>query len=177
MNIRFIRTPKGYVNLATVQRAKPNGDEKTSTIVVGDKVIDRRFENFKGTIVAILPTQGQWDCLYARPDRPEKDMVMPVLAWGLDVTGRLMPVTPVHVTGLRWDWGQGGVAVRKAGNPWVYGYDGYGLEVASRNEKAWRARVAKQHADHDRDIKAAQKKFGELKHQKIPTARARKATR
>ena len=120
----FIYTPKGYLNLSKVAEARFRNDERF-LIVVDGAVMDDNHVGFPRTITSIIPTQGEWECLYPfdEEDKSKSILSEPVLAWGLTVLGEIVPITPSARDGVFESFG-----LRKAGDTRIYersvgGYD------------------------------------------------------
>lgn len=112
----FIYTPKGYVNLSSVEQARINQDGRHS-IVVDGKIVDDNHVDFRETIVSIVPINGEWECLYPHNEEDNTKSLLsePILAWGLTVLGSMVPITPSGMGGVHER-----VALRKVGDTRIY---------------------------------------------------------
>lgn len=127
MATRFIYTGKDYVNLDTVQVAKSKDDGRHQ-IVVGGKVIDDHNLEFLTTLVSVIPVQGEWECLL-RAETPDSFTCEPVIAWGVTVLGKVVPITPGEPGGVEGECG-----LRMMGRPRVYSPNNMG---GYADDKEW----------------------------------------
>ncbi|MBI1272968.1 MAG: hypothetical protein GC131_02645 [Alphaproteobacteria bacterium] len=108
----FVCTASGYVNLDQIQKLEGRSDGGYK-IVSGNQVIDNNHKGIAGAVTSLIPVTAEWECLFA--DAQGDTAFEPVIAWGLDPFGSLVPVTPSQPAGA-----QGGYAIRKKGDPAVY---------------------------------------------------------
>lgn len=135
MSSTFVYTPKGYFNLQTVDRAvfKKDGSYE---LISKDVVVDDDHRHFDNLITAVVPCSTEMECLIlceGDHEHPEDEVaVEPVLAWGLTVSGSLVPMTPSSMEGITDE----PYALRKVGHPRVFTHDSIG---GWANEKEWLA--------------------------------------
>src|SRR6266436_5346138 len=108
MNTIFL---DGYINLNAVDRGRAVGKEIKLYNRDKREIYRMELDTFSQTLIGAVPPVGDWEVLggYASP--------APVLAWGLDVLGRLKPIAPGDMEGVNGDW-----AIRKVGSPLVYAH-------------------------------------------------------
>src|SRR5258708_4626725 len=116
MTERFVYVGGGYVNLRNIDQAKINKGGRY-TLISDDKIVDDNNVDFLRTIVSVVAPQGDWECLstISEEDGSKSVYAEPVLAWGLTVTGTLLPITTGERSGVEGDFG-----LRKMGDPRVY---------------------------------------------------------
>jgi hypothetical protein len=114
--LRFVYTPRGYVNLdgITEARFKRTGGFE---LYAGDTPIDADHPDFPDLVVSVLPVTGDWECLSVCAEEDGSDSLWsePVLAWGFTVTGHLIPITPSETSGVA-----DGFALRRAGTTRIH---------------------------------------------------------
>ena len=119
MSDTFIYTPKGYVNLRTVERVNFKSDA-SHTIIVDGEVVDNNHKDFGDHVVSVVPcvTEMEYLTIMEGSDEHPSDeiLVEPVLAWGLTVLGTLIPMTPSSMEGVT----ELHYGLRKTGSPRVY---------------------------------------------------------
>jgi hypothetical protein len=125
---RFVHTPRGYVNLNGVTDARSKGNGRFE-LYAGDKLVDADHPDFPELVISALPVSGEWECLSTCSEDNGSESVLsePVLAWGLTVTGDLIPIVPSETSGVTSDF-----ALRRMGTSRVYepGGDIYDDEAA-----------------------------------------------
>jgi hypothetical protein len=96
----FIFTGNGFVNLRRVDSARRNGNGRY-TLLEGDTVLDDNNPSFDETLVSIIPSQGEWECLTlcTEEDGSESVVVEVVVAFGLTVFGEIRPLIPSAMKG------------------------------------------------------------------------------
>ena len=138
MTTNFVWTPKGYVNLNTVEATRFTKGNRHQTVIDG-KLVDECVD-FANTITAVIPAQG-WECLSickADEAHPEEVLIDPVIAWGKTVGGKLRPITASEMGGVEGE----DYVLRQLGNPRVYSEGSIG---GWPNLEAWRAQRAQSH--------------------------------
>lgn len=97
----FIETGKGYTNLRLIDGAQRKSDGRYE-LVAGDRIIDHNNPVFGEQVIAITPVSGEWECVTVSDERDGTSSMsrVPVLAWGLNIFGKIVPVTPDEPTGV-----------------------------------------------------------------------------
>lgn len=114
----FIYTPKGYVNLNSIQMAQSGQTNWRKLITNDGVVVDDNHPDFGITITSVTPVTDEWECFTPCGGDEAGTYTAecePVLAWGLTVLGDLIPITPSEMSGV-----EGYYALRKVGTAPVY---------------------------------------------------------
>lgn len=114
---QFVYTDKGFVNITEIKAVRPDNKGKQRVFNKQDQEIDGDASDFFARVVSIIPTQGDWECLFQvlGGEGDGEICAEPVIAWGLTPLGRTVPVTPTTPDGIFSDF-----ALRKAGDQAVY---------------------------------------------------------
>lgn len=112
----FVYTQGRFRNLSTITKMERK-DDGSERLFVGDEIVDGNHQEFLSTIEAIVPVQGDWECLTKAPNKDGDTIILsvPVLAWGQTVYGTLVPITATEPGGV-----DGPYALRRGGNSAVY---------------------------------------------------------
>lgn len=113
----FIYGPNAsYLNVNRIEKAERT-DSGRYRIIIDGLVADENNAEFESKIVSIIPVSGQWEVLtlVGEDDGHSSLSSEPILAWGLTLLGKTVPVTPTQPHGV-----SEGHAVRKIGSPEVY---------------------------------------------------------
>lgn len=118
----FIWTPKAWVNLANIERAIfEDGTSKVTLRLADGTVVDQARPSFIEQLVQIIPADQGWECIDVAMVHDSEEVcweIEPVIAWGLGLTGTLVPVTPRHKSGqFEPCW------LRRSGSEMVYASD------------------------------------------------------
>ena len=88
----------------------------------GDRIIDEGNASLDEALTMLVAVNGDWECLTPIKDEGRIEIcVQPVLAWGLNVFGHAVPITPDEMHGV---YGQYGLRRGTAGRVYVDGYIG-----------------------------------------------------
>lgn len=109
-----------YVALDTIRQAVRAEDGRL-ILSSAEGVVDRENTELESTLLALIPPQGEWECLtpLEEDDGDLAPVIEPVLAFGLSVFGNLVPVTPSAPGGVLGDH-----VLRRPGQLTVYGTGG-----------------------------------------------------
>lgn len=115
----YIFVGKKYVALSQIRSADPGPHGYTLT---GENaVLDKDNVEFDAVLLSIIPAQDGWECIsaYTMDDGHLTPVIEPVIAFGLNVFGVTVPVTPGAPGGVIGDH-----VLRKIGQRPVYGAEG-----------------------------------------------------
>lgn len=126
----FIRDKGHYFNLdhiATIREVRPN---LFQALDESGAFMDE-FSDFFNVIVKLLPAGPErWECLIPDPDKAGVYMTRPVVAWGLNPEGLLLPFLPHTREAMHCEQD---FALRQTGEETVYTSYGETYE----NAQAW----------------------------------------
>ena len=115
----YIFVGKKYVALSQICSAEPG--PLGYTLSGENAVLDKDNVEFDAVLLAIIPAQDGWECIsaFAKDNGELVAVIEPVIAFGLNVFGTTVPVTPGAPSGVCGDY-----VLRQAGQKPVYGADG-----------------------------------------------------
>lgn len=127
----FVYTPKGFVNLSSIQRIKHSHDGKTEIVVDGE-VMDNDNRSMDNALISIASAGGEWLYLVLceAGDGSSEIFKESVIAWGLTAFGSVVPVIPSDLGNLR-NFNED-YALQKVGEESVSSRD-----QTYENEQAW----------------------------------------
>ena len=115
----YIFVGKKYVALSEIRSAEPG--PQGYTLNGEGAVLDRDNVEFDAVLLSIIAAQDGWECIsaFATDDGDLIPVIEPVIAFGLNVFGVTVPVTPGAPSGVTGDY-----VLRKVGQKPVYGTEG-----------------------------------------------------